>query len=123
MDAVLTALVGAAPQLGASGVLLVLLTLSIRRESQDRADYRAAIAETAIRHAEEMKRVLGAHNVEITGLHSEVTELREQLDEVHQRFDDERDRRRYAEDSVWKSGRHRQDPPPSEGSEGSTADG
>lgn len=108
MDAVLTSLIGAAPQLGVGGVLLTLLALSMRRESQDRADYRAQVAELDTRHAAELKRVNDAHDAELAELHAEIKALREKRDLLNQRLDDERAKRREAEDSMRP--RHRRDP-------------
>lgn len=89
MDAVLTTLIGAAPQLGVAGVLLTLLALLMRRESQDRADYRT-----------ELTRINGSHDEELSELRAEIKGLREQLDELNQKLDEERARRRAAEDSM-----------------------
>ena len=99
MDAVITTLIGAAPQLGAGGILLTLLALLIRREQQDRADYRAQIAEAATRHADELKRVNADHDAELAALRKEISGLRAQVDELNTRLDAERARRRAAEDT------------------------
>jgi Skp family chaperone for outer membrane proteins len=108
VDAVLTTLIGAAPQLGVGGILLTLLALLMRRESQDRADYRTQIAELATRHADELRRINEAHDVELHELRGEIKGLREKLDELNTKLDDERARRRAAEDSMRP--RHRRDP-------------
>ena len=110
MDSVLTTLVGAAPQLGVSGVLLVLLVLLLRREAADRADYRTAVAEVSTRHAGELKRINADHDTELAELRKEIAGLRSQLDEVNRKLDEERARRRAAEDrrpggSSWSTGR------------------
>lgn len=99
MDAVLTTLIGAAPQLGASGVLVLLLGLLVRREAQDRADHRTEITELTTRHAAELTRIAGAHDAQLVDLRREIAGLRQQLDEVNRKLDDERDRRRRAEDA------------------------
>ncbi len=99
MDAVLTTLIGAAPQLGVAGVLLALLALVLRRESQDRTDYRAQLADTVARHATELTRINTSHDEELAELRKEIAGLRAQLTEVNAKFDAERDRRRLAEDS------------------------
>ena len=108
MDAVLTSLIQAAPQLGVGGVLLTLLALLMRRESQDRADYRTQIAELATRHAAELARINTSHDEELVELRKEIAGLRQQLDEMNTKLDDERKRRREAEDSMRP--RHRRDP-------------
>lgn len=110
MDAVLTTLIGAAPQLGVGGILLTLLALLMRRESQDRADYRAQIAELTKRHADELARINGDHDSELTELRKEIQGLRTQLDEVNRKLDDERERRRAAEDNRTMGQHHRRDP-------------
>lgn len=113
MDGVLTTLIGAAPQLGGAGILLLLLGLLIRRESQDRADYRTHITHLSERHGEELKRINAAHDEELAELRKEIAGLRAQLSEVNTKLDAERDRRRAAEDSAMgQLGRHRQGDPP-----------
>lgn len=99
MDAVLTSLIGAAPQLGVGGVLLLVMGLLIRREEQDRTYYRIQLTELATRHATELARINGDHDAELGELRKEIAGLRVQLDEVNRKFDAERDRRRAAEDS------------------------
>jgi Skp family chaperone for outer membrane proteins len=108
VDAVLTSLIGAAPQLGVGGILLTLLTLLMRRESQDRTDHRTQVAEQATRYAAELKRINEAHDAELAELRVEIKGLREKLDELNEKLDDERARRRAAEDSMRP--RHRRDP-------------
>jgi Skp family chaperone for outer membrane proteins len=100
VDAVLTAALGAAPQLGVGGVFLALLVLLIRREAQDRADYRAQIGELSARHAAELARIAAAHDAELTELRTEIQGLRAQLNDMNTKLDAERDRRRAAEDSA-----------------------
>jgi hypothetical protein len=99
VDAVLTTLIGAAPQLGVGGVLLALLGLVIRWGSQERADNRTGVAELATRHAAELARVNSDHDTELAELRKEIAGLRGQLDEVNHKLDAERDRRRAAEDA------------------------
>jgi hypothetical protein len=96
VDAVLTTLIGAAPQLGGAGVLLLIIGLLLRRESQDRADYRT-----------ELTRLSAAHDQELVELRAEIKGLREQVDELNSRLDQERAKRRAAEDNPM--GRHRQE--------------
>lgn len=108
MDAVITTLIGAAPQLGVGGILLTLLALLMRRESQDRADHRTEIAELATRHSTELKRIHESHDAELADLRADIKALREKRDTLNQRLDDERTRRRAAEDSMRP--RHRRDP-------------
>ncbi|MDN5853487.1 MAG: hypothetical protein L0K86_11705 [Actinomycetia bacterium] len=103
MDAVLTSLVGAAPQLGVAGILLALLALVIRWGSQERSDNRAEVAELAQRHAAELARINSAHDAELAELRREIVGLRTQLDAMNTKLDAERDRRRAAEDA---GGRH-----------------
>lgn len=113
MDAVITAAIGAAPQLGVGGIFLALLGLLIRRESQDRADYRAQLAEQATRHAAELTRIAAAHDAELAELRAEIQGLRAQLNDMNTKLDAERDRRRAAEDSAMgQLGRRQQGDPP-----------
>ena len=109
MDAVVTTLIGAAPQLGVAGILLALLGLVVRRESQDRTDYRAQLADIVARHASELTRINGSHDAELAELRQEIAGLRTQLAEVNAKLDAERDRRRIAEDTaatrqLWRQG-------------------
>lgn len=87
MDSVISALIGAAPQLGGAGVLVLVLGLLIRREAQ-----------TNERHASELARVNGAHDSELQELRVEITALREQVAELNRKVDEERGARRAAED-------------------------
>lgn len=99
MDAVLSTLIGSAPQLGGAGVLIWLLVLLIRRETQDRIDYRRGLADAAARHATELARINTDHDSELSELRKEIAGLRKQLDEVNRKLDAERERRRAAEDA------------------------
>jgi len=109
VDAVLTSLIGAAPQLGVAGVLLTLLALLMRREAQDRADYRTQIAELSTRHAAELARINTDHDAELAELRKEIQGLRTQLDEMNRKLDEERAKRRAAEDTQV-MGRHSEPP-------------
>jgi Skp family chaperone for outer membrane proteins len=109
VDAVITTLIGAAPQLGVAGVLLTLLALLMRRESQDRADYRTQVAELATRHAAELARINGDHDTELAELRKEIQGLRTQLDDMNRKLDEERAKRRAAEDTQV-MGRHNEPP-------------
>ncbi len=113
MDAVLTTLIGAAPQLGVAGVLLALLGLVIRREGQDRTDNRATIAALVTRHDGELARITTSHDAELAELRTEIAGLRRALAEVNAKLDAERDRRRAAEDSATSTlDRRREGGPP-----------
>jgi hypothetical protein len=109
VDGVITSLVGAAPQLGVAGILLVLLGIVIRWGSQERTDNRAQVTDLATRHAAELARINADHDAELGELRKEIAGLRAQLDEVNRKLDAERDRRRAAEDSAMgQLGRHQQ---------------
>ena len=112
MDAVITSLISAAP-LGAGSLLLVIIGLLIRRETQDRADYRTQVSELATRHAAELTRITTAHDAELAELREEIKGLRQKVLDLNSRLDAERDRRRAAEDSAMgQLGRHQQGNPP-----------
>lgn len=120
MDATVTAIIAAAPQLGVAGILLALIGLLMRRETQARADqlqertdYRAQIAEMNRRHAEELARIHRDHDAELGELRTDIAGLRAQLDELNAKLDAERALRRAAEDSAMSRLRLREqgDPP------------
>jgi Skp family chaperone for outer membrane proteins len=112
VDAVITSLISAAP-LGVGGSLLVLIALLLRREAQDRSDYRTQVAELAARHAAELTRITAAHDAELAELREEIKGLRKQVDDLNTKLDAERDRRRAAEDSAMgQLGRLQQGKPP-----------
>lgn len=99
MDAVITSLISAAP-LGVGGVLLVIIGLLLKREAQDRADYRTQVAALSERHAAELTRITTAHDAELAELREEIKGLRQKVDDLNTKLDAERDRRRAAEDSA-----------------------
>lgn len=90
-----SALVGAAPQLGPAGVLVLVLGLLLRRESQ-----------TNERHASELERLNSTHQTELKGLRTEIAGLREQVNDLGRKLDDERRARWRAED--FAAGRQRE---------------
>jgi hypothetical protein len=100
VDAVLTTLVGAAPQLGGAAGLLAFIWILIRWSGQDRTDYRTQLTEQATRHADELRRINDAHDAELAELRTEIKGLRQQLDDMNRKLDDERARRRAAEDNM-----------------------
>lgn len=78
MDQLLPALVGVLPELGAGGVLALVLFIALKSQGQDRADYRTQLAEErAISKA-----------------------LRVENESLEQKLDAERERRRKAEDDM-----------------------
>jgi hypothetical protein len=112
VDAVITTLVGAAPQLGGAGILIVIIGLLLRRETQDRADYRTSLTELSARHTAELTRVNGSHDEELAELRGEIAGLRVQVAELHTLLDVERGKRREAEDrGRMGPGRHSQEQP------------
>lgn len=105
MDQILSTLIGATPQLGVSGILLVVLALLLRREAADRTEYRTSVADLATRHATELARINTDHDNELAELRREIAGLRAQLSEVNRKLDEERARRRAAEDGRPPGGR------------------
>lgn len=100
MDAGLTTLLGALPQLGAGGGIVVFFWLLIRWTGQDRTDYRAQLAEQSTRHADELRRINGDHDAELAELRTEIKRLRAEVDELNTKLDQERAQRRSAEDQM-----------------------
>lgn len=113
MDAIITTLIGVAPQLGVAGVLLTLIGLLMRRETQLHSEYRVRFTELTKNYADELTRISASHDEELTELRSDIAGLRAQLDDLHVKLDAERDRRRAAEDSAMGRLRMREqgDPP------------
>lgn len=111
MDAVLTSLTTAAP-IGVAGVVLFILGLLVRSQTQDRSDYRTQLTEQATRNAAELTRVNAAHDAELAELRSEIQDQRKQIDDLNTRLDAERNLRRAAEDSAMGQLQQRQNPPP-----------
>lgn len=110
MDALVTSLIGAAPQLGVAGVLLVLLGLVLRWSAQERTTAREDAAAAAARHQAELARLNSDHDAELGELRDEIKALREQIDQLNIRLDAERDRRRQAEDSIGRHAQRREGP-------------
>lgn len=100
MDALSTALVTAAPQLGIGGILLGLLVYVLRNASSDRGDYRKALDDTAARHATELVRINTAHDAELAEMRADIAELRLRVDQLNTVLDHERELRRQAEDKA-----------------------
>lgn len=88
LDALLTSVLGAAPQLGGATLLVVVLLILIKREVQ-----------TTARHGVELERVTRLHDTEMTEKDAEIRALRERADRLQVRLDEEMDLRRAAQDS------------------------
>lgn len=110
MDALLSALGTKLPDLGITGLALMLLLSSWRRNTDDRRDYRDSLDAAEARHAMEMARVNREHAAELERINrdhdTEVAEmratknrLRKQVEELHTTVDLEREARRKAEDA------------------------
>ncbi len=93
MDAVLTAIVQRLPELSVGSVGMVLLVLLIRRESS-----------TEGRHTAELDRVNAAHDAELVEKNAEIRELRARVSQLDAQLDEERKRRRKAEDAARRGG-------------------
>jgi Skp family chaperone for outer membrane proteins len=100
VDAIVTALIGSAPQLGIAGILLALLGLLMRRETQLHAEYRMRVAELTKNYANELARINRDHDAELGELRADIAGLRAALDDLNTKLDAERERRRAAEDSA-----------------------
>ena len=100
MDAIVTAALGSAPQLVGGGVLFAILVVILRWHSQERADYRTDTTALTARHQAELARLNADHDAELAELRKDLAELRAQLDELNKKYDEERARRRAAEDAA-----------------------
>lgn len=101
MDAVLTAALQSAPQLGIGGIAAWLVVLLLRRESSSEE-----------RHTAELKRVNDSHDAELAELRADIAALRKQIDELQLKLDIEREERRKAEDMAAAALRHAGGDPP-----------
>lgn len=107
MESILPALVSALPQLGVAGIPLIFLIVVHRAWVTDRADYRAALADEAKRHADEVSRVNSAHDAELAELRADIQKMRKQIDDLQAALDLEREARRKAEDMAAEALRRR----------------
>lgn len=89
MDAFLGSVLASLPQLGVGGGLAVVVVLLLRREAQTNA-----------RHTAEITRISSSHDEELAELRAEILALRAQVDLMNTKLDEERARRRAAEDAV-----------------------
>lgn len=89
MDAFLGSVLASLPQLGVGGGLAVVVVLLLRREAQTNA-----------RHTAELARISTSHDEEFAELRAEIVGLRVQVTEMNTKLDEERAKRRAAEDAV-----------------------
>ena len=89
MDAVFTAALQSAPQLGIGGIAAWIVVLLLKRESSSED-----------RHTIELRRVNDAHDAELAELRADIASLRKQVDDLQLKLDLEREERRKAEDAV-----------------------
>jgi uncharacterized membrane protein len=104
VDAIITSILGATPQLGVGGVLLALLVILQRQQAREREDHRLELAAVSERHTTELKRVNTDHDTELAELRSDIGELRKHLDQLNAALDAERALRRQAEDMINRPG-------------------
>lgn len=101
MDAILTAVLGASPELGGAGVLLSVLVILVRRETQTTERHSTEIARMAQAHDKEMARQAGAHDDELAEIRAELTRARAERDSAEQQVDAQRQLRRQAQEQQW----------------------
>lgn len=99
MDAILTAVTTAAPQMGGVGFLMLVLVVLVRREVQSRELYTA-----------ELTRQQRAHDEELAEIRAELTASRQARREAEASIDAERQLRRKAEDAAAAAQYARWDP-------------
>lgn len=100
MDALSSAMVAAAPQLGIGGILFALLVYVLRNAATDRGDYRTALTAAQQRHDTELSRIKAAYADELAALRADLAELRKRVDELNAALDAERTARHRAEDKA-----------------------
>lgn len=103
MDALLTAVLGAAPQLGGAAGLVTLVVLLIRQNLAAAERYATDLSLTRAANTAELARVGAAHDGELAELRTEIARQRELRTAAEHALDVERGLRRAAEDT----GRHR----------------
>lgn len=100
MDAVLTAVLGSAPQLGVGGVALTFIVLLLRREGATEERHAAELNRKDEMHAAELERIRKAHDDELGELRNDIKALRDQVDTLQTTVDLEREERRKAQDEL-----------------------
>lgn len=105
MDAVLSALASKLPEMGLSGLALVLLLAAWRNATSDRRDYRDSLKAAEERHTAELNRVNREHDAEMAEAAQIRARMRQQIEELHTTVDLEREARRNAEDKAFEARR------------------
>ena len=90
LDAVLTAVLQAAPELSVGVLLLVFIWILLRREARLDRSHRDALDAQARLHTAELKRVNEAHDVELRELNGKIRDLRRDLDALDRQLSAER---------------------------------
>lgn len=90
MDAVLAAVLQAAPELSVAVLLLVFIWILLRREARLDRSHRDSLDTQARLHAAELRRVNDAHDAEIVELTGKIRDLRRDLDALDRQLSAER---------------------------------
>lgn len=93
------------PELGLSGLVLLLLLAAWRNGASDRKDYRDALKAMEERHTAELTRVNREHDAEMAEVLETKSRLRNQIEELNATVDLEREARRAAEDKAFEARR------------------
>lgn len=90
MDALLVAVVQAAPSVGVLGVLVTLIVILIRREARVEATHATTLDQQARLHAAELERLNRDHDAELLELQERIRELRREQSELYDHLGRER---------------------------------
>lgn len=83
MDALLVAVVQAAPSAGVLGVLVSMIVILIRREARVETTHSTALDQRARLHTMELERLNRDHDAELLELQERIRELRRELDDLY----------------------------------------
>lgn len=93
MDAVLAAVVQAAPSLGVTGVLVTLIWILLKREARVDTSHADAVDRQARLHTAELERLNRDHDAELAELGERIRALRHANDELYDHLARERSAR------------------------------
>lgn len=97
----------ALPELGITGALVIVIAYLLTSNARDRAAHERSQQRREAEHSAELIAARAAHEAELAGLHSRLSQLEQRLTELESELDQERERRRLAEDDAAAARRRR----------------